>query len=228
MSPATPHWAAVTTIAVAILAGALTAPRPALAARATQITANTFHTCALTAAGAVKCWGGNMSGQLGDGTTHLRLRPVGVTGLARGVTQISAAHFHTCALTAAGAVKCWGSNGSGKLGDNSRRSRRIPVFVYGFGGVATTTTLRSSRPKAQVGETLIYSARISPAPTGGRVTFTDGNGAIRRCRRIPVVNGRARCTVRYESAGTHQIVASYFGSVVHKASISARLVQVVT
>jgi serine/threonine-protein kinase len=40
------------------------------------------HTCARHARG-VSCWGGNFTGQLGDGTTELREHPVSVIGLAR-------------------------------------------------------------------------------------------------------------------------------------------------
>jgi len=48
------------------------------ALRWTSITAGYDHTCALTRDGAAYCWGGNLLGQIGDGTTGLRLVPTAV------------------------------------------------------------------------------------------------------------------------------------------------------
>ncbi|MEO8602114.1 MAG: DUF1566 domain-containing protein, partial [bacterium] len=64
----------------------------------------------------VKCWGWNGFGQLGDWTTTDRNVPVHVAGIGIGVSQVAAGYAHTCALTAAGGVKCWGYNGDGRLG----------------------------------------------------------------------------------------------------------------
>lgn len=102
------------------------------------IAAGDAHTCALTTAGGVKCWGSNANGNLGDGSTAVRYVPVNVTGLTSGVTAIATGLFHTCALMGTGGVKCWGSNFDGELGDGSTVNRLTPVNVSGLtSGVST-------------------------------------------------------------------------------------------
>lgn len=102
------------------------------------ITAGFFHTCAVTTSGAVKCWGRNNYGQLGDGTTTSRGLPTDVVGLDSDVSAIAAGEFHTCALNTADGVKCWGENGSGQMGDGTTTSRLIPVDVSGLPSEVST------------------------------------------------------------------------------------------
>ncbi len=98
----------------------------------TAIAAGKEHTCALTIRGGVKCWGANDSGQLGDGTTSDNGKPVDVLGLTKGVSAIAAGGGHTCALGRNGALKCWGSNRYGQLGDGTLENRSAPVEVSGL------------------------------------------------------------------------------------------------
>jgi beta-lactam-binding protein with PASTA domain len=50
------------------------------------------------------------------------------------VAAIAAGGNHTCALTSAGRIKCWGFNRYGQLGDGTTTERHRPVGVIGFGG----------------------------------------------------------------------------------------------
>lgn len=59
--------------------------------------------------------GANRYGEVGDGTMVLsgsslqqRITPVDVIGLGSGVRSVIAGLGHSCALTSAGGVKCWG------------------------------------------------------------------------------------------------------------------------
>jgi alpha-tubulin suppressor-like RCC1 family protein len=96
------------------------------------IAAGGNHSCALTSSGGVLCWGGNSTGQLGDGTTTDSLTPIAVLGLGSGVTALAAGYQHTCALTGSGGVLCWGYNGYGQLGDGTTTWHNSPVAVPGL------------------------------------------------------------------------------------------------
>ncbi|HEX3061160.1 MAG TPA: hypothetical protein VHP55_00765, partial [Usitatibacter sp.] len=68
------------------------------------------HVCAITSARGLVCWGDNADGQLGNGTFAPSTVPAPVTGLASGVKAVATGGYHTCALTSAGQVLCWGDD----------------------------------------------------------------------------------------------------------------------
>ncbi|HQY63467.1 MAG: hypothetical protein IPQ09_07830 [Myxococcales bacterium] len=105
-----------------------------LGATAISVAAGAIHTCAALTGGAVKCWGQNATGQLGDNTTTLRTSPVSVVGLGGVATAVSAGDGFSCALLDGGAVKCWGGNNRGQLGDTTTTQRNTPVAVSGLSG----------------------------------------------------------------------------------------------
>ncbi|MCL2823737.1 MAG: hypothetical protein FWD57_07085, partial [Polyangiaceae bacterium] len=99
---------------------------------AKSVSIGTDFSCALMTSGAVKCWGSNDSGELGDGSKKERQTPEYVSGLESGITAISAGFDHVCALTSAGAVKCWGSGRMGAIGDGAFEHRSVPTQVVGL------------------------------------------------------------------------------------------------
>jgi alpha-tubulin suppressor-like RCC1 family protein len=97
-----------------------------------QIAIGGNHTCALTGGGLIYCWGYNFFGQLGDGTTQNRLKPVPVQGGALRFRRVTAGSWHTCAETTEGKAYCWGNNNWGQLGiGTSGAGRLTPVPVFG-------------------------------------------------------------------------------------------------
>ena len=112
---------------------------------AVAVTAGSYHSCALTSEGGIKCWGGgNWHGSLGTGNFYEEgTSPVDVIGFESGALDVSAGYAHTCALTSTGGIKCWGDYSGGQLGNGMGFGEECvesddclmptPVDVIGFG-----------------------------------------------------------------------------------------------
>ncbi len=96
--------------------------RPAAAGAASTIVAGGNHTCVISG-GDVWCWGQNGKGQIGDGTTENRNKPVMVLS---GAADITAGLDYTCAIMFNGQVMCWGNNAQGQLADGTTTDHLTP------------------------------------------------------------------------------------------------------
>lgn len=124
-----------------IVAGGLPVDVVGLESGAAGVDPSFYHTCAVTQAGAAKCWGWNVFGQLGttgvycipdDPLFPCSSVPVDVEGLGSGVAAVNIGSLHSCALTTTGGVKCWGNNNVGQLGDGTTTSRHTAADVQGL------------------------------------------------------------------------------------------------
>ncbi len=71
------------------------------------------HACGITQSGVLKCWGANGSGQLGDGTLISRTSPVTIdsgTSYKSVAVGGNGSEAHSCGITTAGILKCWGND----------------------------------------------------------------------------------------------------------------------
>ncbi len=107
-----------------------------------SVSSKSGSTCAVLSAGVsgtVKCWGQNTFGQLGDGTSVDRSRPVDVkasgSAVLSGVKAVSMGTGTACALMNTGTVRCWGSNAFGSYGNNTTTTSTYPVAVSGINGI---------------------------------------------------------------------------------------------
>ena len=97
--------------------------------------------CALLADGTADCWGSNIYGELGSGTTIADSDvPLQVSGLT-GATALTSGGYGDCALLVGGAAECWGSDFSGELGNGTRGSySEVAVRVSGLTDATALTS----------------------------------------------------------------------------------------
>jgi alpha-tubulin suppressor-like RCC1 family protein len=86
------------------------------------VSSGLYSNCAVTSAGAVKCW------TVRGGTIGA---PLDVPGLASGVVDVRVGYNGACALLSTGGVKCWGGN----LGNGTTGTSATPVDVAGLADV---------------------------------------------------------------------------------------------
>jgi hypothetical protein len=110
--------------------------------RAAGLVGGDRHTCIWTAEGRVKCWGDNSRGQLGITSADDMVGdepgemgdalPFVDLGPDVRVIQVSAA-AHTCVLTDAGKVKCWGANSTHDEIPGLGKDPEIEIMIHSYG-----------------------------------------------------------------------------------------------
>ena len=139
----------------------------------TSIKSGSLHTCALTSAGRVLCWGMNMHGELGDGKGEVvpffSSLPVQVSGITSGASVIGGGETYSCAVVNGGAW-CWGSNYYGELGDNTQQRRLTPVAVS---GLSQGVTALSSAPDV---DGVFHTCAV--VNTGAKCWGSNANGEL--------------------------------------------------
>ncbi len=101
-----------------------------------SLSAGNWHSCGLTLEGRGYCWGNNLNGENGNGTTDSLNVPVAVTSDSDGTSlifsKISASNSilgFACGVNLNGTAYCWGYNEGGQLGNGTLKNSSIPVVV---------------------------------------------------------------------------------------------------
>ena len=182
-----------------------------------QISGGGVHNLALLSDGTVRAWGGNGSGELGDGTHSgpetcgrnlfqeaCSTTPVAVGELS-GVVAVSAGAQFSLALKSDGTVWAWGNNESGQLGDGTTEDSDVPVQVSGLSGVVAIS--------AGYGHSLALLSTGAVKAWGAGASGQLGNGA-NASSDVPVaVSGLSSGVTAVSGGGFHSLALVGDGTV---------------
>jgi alpha-tubulin suppressor-like RCC1 family protein len=96
-----------------------------------QVSAGDSFSLGVRSNGTAWGWGQGSTGRLGDNTVTNRSSPVSVVGGFTDWCQVSAGCTHSLGVRTNGTAWAWGSNGCGRLGDNTTDAKSSPVSVVG-------------------------------------------------------------------------------------------------
>jgi alpha-tubulin suppressor-like RCC1 family protein len=211
------------------------------------ITAGKVHTCARKPDGTLWCWGWNLSGQIGDGTTGgFQSVPVQVTSVGSAVAQIALSGGgdptdygvgHSCARKADGTVWCWGQNKVGQLGEAASGDQHpLPVQVGSLGSKVAEVTVGAGHACARkadgtawcwgsnmVGQLGTGTPSNTPSPSPVQVTSLGASvaaisaGAITTCARK--TDGTLWCWGGEGDGATMVQVAASLGSTIAEVAV---------
>jgi alpha-tubulin suppressor-like RCC1 family protein len=101
--------------------------------RITQVAVG-LQTCVLSTSSHLRCWGQNLSGQVGNGRTGSSVFPPADFPWPWQWKSVSVNIDQTCGVRSDSTVHCWGSNSDGRLGDNKQAAiSTAPVQMLALG-----------------------------------------------------------------------------------------------
>ena len=116
-------------------------PAPVLGLGAVaDFAAGGYHACGLMADHTVRCWGRNVRGQVGDGTTDSPITQPHVVSGMNAAVALSLGTYHSCALLQDATVQCWGDNDHGQIGAPGLAFSATPVTVSGIASAVSVST----------------------------------------------------------------------------------------
>ena len=93
-----------------------------------EISTGNTHCLGIDSEGKLWSWGSNDYGELGDGTTTRRKKPVQIVEDTQFI-QISAGNACSLAIDRNGNLWSWGYNYAGQLGDGTKNNKLIPTII---------------------------------------------------------------------------------------------------
>lgn len=126
-----------------------------------RVIAGYYASCALDTAGAAWCWGRNLEGQLGDGSTVQRDEPVRVQG-GLTFTALDVGDLVTCGVSD-GQAWCWGLNRHGVLGAEAAGQSAVPVRVRDATSLRSIVVAVGSNT-VRIAEPFVCGVRSGAAP----------------------------------------------------------------
>jgi hypothetical protein len=156
------------------------------------------------------------------GTVEFKQAGVAIAGCA---TQVISAGKATCAVANPTAGGHWIT--AVYSGDSSYEASSFPGFTQTVNRKTTAMTVSSSLNPSAVGETVTYTATVSPAVATGTVEFKQAGVTVSGCSSQPVSSGAATCTVAGLAAGGHWVTAVYSGDSDYSGSIFSGFTQTV-
>ena len=149
--------------------------------------------------------------------------PTGTVTFSDGGSQIGTAmlNSHGTATIGPASPLALGSHAiTASYGGDQNFAASTSSLTQTVSPAATATAVTSSADPSAPGQTVTYTAAVSPVPDGSTVTFSDGGTPMSGCIALQVntSTGTATCQRGYKITGTHPITAAYSGDTAYRAS----------